>query len=125
MTIDPKELERLTRAYGEELFARIDPGGPMLFTPGWWDERLMDWSMSDEAIKVQLFRFIDALPLLHTPEDVSRHLREYFAEARGAVPRTVGRLVGWLPRRGIGARFLTWNARTSAARLARRFIAGA
>ena len=30
----------------------------------WWDERMMDWTMHDEAVKVQLFRFIDALPQL-------------------------------------------------------------
>ena len=61
------ELERLTRVYGEELFARVDRRGPILLTPGWWDDLLMGWTMGDEAVKVQLFRFIDALPLLSGP----------------------------------------------------------
>ena len=93
MPIDPKELDRLTRMYGEELFARIDTSGPFLFSPAWWDGRLMDLSMRDEAIKLQLFRFIDALPHLHVPEDVSRHLKEYFAEATTHLPPLVGGLV--------------------------------
>ncbi len=36
----------------------------------------MEWTMGNEAVKVQLFRFIDALPLLRSPAQISRHLRE-------------------------------------------------
>ena len=124
MPIDPKELDRLTRMYGEELFARIDTSGPFLFSPAWWDDRLMDLSMRDEAIKLQLFRFIDALPHLHVPEDVSRHLKEYFAEATTHLPPLVGGLVRALPSRGFGAQLLSTMAFRNSGRLAKRFIAG-
>ena len=43
----------------------------------WWDDRLLDWSMRDEQLKVQLFRFVDVLPMLKTPEAVMEHLHEY------------------------------------------------
>ncbi|HWY88069.1 MAG TPA: proline dehydrogenase family protein, partial [Gemmataceae bacterium] len=118
------ELERLTRAYGEELFARVDRRGPILLTPGWWDELLMGWTMGDEAVKVQLFRFIDALPLLNGPETVTRHLREYFEEAREALPGWAHLGLRWLPTKGLPARLLARAARSNAQRLARRFIAG-
>ena len=49
-------------AYGREIFARVDRQGPPAFTPAWVDELLMDWTMSDEPLKVQLFRFVDVLP---------------------------------------------------------------
>ena len=49
----------------------------------------MEWTMGDEAVKVQLFRFIDVLPLLRSPADITRHLREYFGEAGEHLP-------GWL-----------------------------
>src|SRR5256885_1555527 len=55
------DLEHLPRAYGREIFARLDRVGPPVFSPAWWDERLMEWTMQDEAIKLQLFRFIDVL----------------------------------------------------------------
>src|SRR5215207_2013651 len=84
--IAPAELERLTRAYGQELFARVDRRGPILFSPRWFDERLMEWTMDDPAVKVQLFRFIDALPQLGPAEAVAGHLREYFEEARATLP---------------------------------------
>jgi RHH-type proline utilization regulon transcriptional repressor/proline dehydrogenase/delta 1-pyrroline-5-carboxylate dehydrogenase len=125
MSIDAKELERHTRAYGEELFARIDRRAALLFSPRWWDERLMALTMHDDAVKLQLFRFIDALPLLRTPESISRHLIEYFAEAAEELPPWARKGMRWLPSRGFTARLLAGAARSNAQRLARRFIAGA
>ncbi|MCI0463133.1 MAG: L-glutamate gamma-semialdehyde dehydrogenase [Gemmataceae bacterium] len=122
--IDERAVEQLTRAYGQEIFARTDRTGPLLLGPAWWDERLMEWTMSDPALKVQLFRFIDALPLLRTPSQVTRHLREYFEEAGESLPRWARVGVRWLPRDGLGAALIARLARANAERLARRFIAG-
>jgi RHH-type proline utilization regulon transcriptional repressor/proline dehydrogenase/delta 1-pyrroline-5-carboxylate dehydrogenase len=118
------EIERLTQAYGREIFGRLERAGPLLFTPSWWDERLMEWTMGEEAVKLQLFRFIDALPLLNSPPEISRHLREYFEEAGPHLPAWVRRGVRWLPRDGWAGRLLAGLARSNARRLARRFIAG-
>jgi RHH-type proline utilization regulon transcriptional repressor/proline dehydrogenase/delta 1-pyrroline-5-carboxylate dehydrogenase len=121
---DSATVERLTEAYGHDLFARLDRRGPLLFSPRWFDERMMEWSMADEAVKVQLFRFIDALPLLKTPAQITRHLREYFEEAGPALPALVRIGVRWLPRDGVPGQVLAGLARSNAERLARRFIAG-
>ncbi|HMF19431.1 MAG TPA: proline dehydrogenase family protein, partial [Gemmataceae bacterium] len=118
------DLERLTCAYGSELFARLDNRGPILFTPGWWDDRLMEWTMGHEAVKLQLFRFIDVLPLLEEPEIIGRHLKEYFEEAGESLPGWARTGLRWMPQRGLGARLVAWAARTNARRMARRFIAG-
>jgi RHH-type proline utilization regulon transcriptional repressor/proline dehydrogenase/delta 1-pyrroline-5-carboxylate dehydrogenase len=123
-TAPPPDAEALTRAYGHEIFGRISRHGPLLFSPEWFDERMMDLGMGDEALKVQLFRFIDTLPYLTTPEAVARHLREYAAEAGSHLP-------GWmrwgfrrLPDNGMIGRLVAWTARSNARRMARRFIAG-
>lgn len=118
------ELERLTHDYGREIFARLPAGGPILLTPAWWDDRLMSWTMTEPALKVQLFRFIDSLPLLRTPEQVTRHLGEYLDEAREELPGWLRRGLPWMPRRGLSGRLLAAAAGRSSARLARRFIAG-
>jgi RHH-type proline utilization regulon transcriptional repressor/proline dehydrogenase/delta 1-pyrroline-5-carboxylate dehydrogenase len=118
------EVEALTRRYGRDIFARLDRSAPLLFTPAWFDERLMEWSMGAEAVKVQLFRFVDVLPTLKSPADVSRHLREYFGEAGDRVPGWLRFALKWLPSRGLFGRLLSWAAFRSAERLARRFIAG-
>ena len=119
------DLEALTRDYGRAIFSRLEPEGPLLFTPDWWDDRLMEWTMSDEAVKVQLFRFIDVLPLLRSPADISRHLREYFAEADAHLPALVRHALRWLPNDGFLGRLLAAMTDISAKRMARRFIAGA
>jgi RHH-type proline utilization regulon transcriptional repressor/proline dehydrogenase/delta 1-pyrroline-5-carboxylate dehydrogenase len=119
-----RNLEALTLSYGREIFARIDRSGPFLFSPTWWDERLMEWTMGDEALKVQLFRFIDALPMLHGPAEVNRHLKEYLSEAADRLPPFVRFGTRWLPRNGLLGRLLARTARRNAERLARRFIAG-
>jgi RHH-type transcriptional regulator, proline utilization regulon repressor / proline dehydrogenase / delta 1-pyrroline-5-carboxylate dehydrogenase len=118
------EREDLTRRYGKEIFARLEGTGPLPFSPAWWDDRLMDLTMSDEAVKVQLFRFVDVLPQLQQPADVARHLREYFLAAGDRVPAWMRLGLHLLPGRGVLGRLLAWAARVSARRLARKFIAG-
>ena len=54
-----RDVEELTRAYGREIFARMDDQRSVPFSPSWLDDRLMQVTMGEEPIKVQLFRFID------------------------------------------------------------------
>ena len=124
LKLDPDKLEQLTRAYGQEMFARVAQRSPVPLTPAWWDERLMDWTMHDEAVKVQLFRFIDALPQLRDTESITRHLSEYFNEARDHLPGWARFGLRFLPRRGMLANLLARTARSNAENLARKFIAG-
>jgi RHH-type transcriptional regulator, proline utilization regulon repressor / proline dehydrogenase / delta 1-pyrroline-5-carboxylate dehydrogenase len=118
------DVEALTRSYGREIFARLRQAMLVPFSPAWWDERLMEWSMSEESVKLQLFRFVDVLPLLHSPESIARHLREYFDEAREHLPGWLTFATRRLPSHGLFGRLLAKTAYRSAERLARKFIAG-
>src|SRR5262245_9224421 len=57
-------VERTTRDIGVELLnaARSHKAG--LLSKAFWSDKLMDWSMKDEAFKIQLFRFVDTFPML-------------------------------------------------------------
>src|ERR1051325_5440105 len=83
------DLDERTKEYGRDIFARLDRQGPILFTRGWLEDKLMGLGMHDPTLKVQLFRFVDTLPYLKHPQDVSRHLREYLSEAEAELPRWV------------------------------------
>lgn len=122
--LDRKRLERMTRAYGHEIFARVSQRGPLLFSPRWWDERFMAWTMHDEVVKVQLFRLIDALPQLRNAASITRHLREYFGETRDHLPGWAQLGLRFIPRQGLLANLLACIARLSAENLGRKFIAG-
>lgn len=118
------DREDRTRAYGHDLFARLDRRGPTVFSSAWLDDQLMQWSMGDPALKIQMFRFIDALPNLRTSGEISQHLKEYMGEAGHGLPAWMRRVVGWLPEKGAGSRLLAWAADVNTKRMARRFIAG-
>jgi RHH-type proline utilization regulon transcriptional repressor/proline dehydrogenase/delta 1-pyrroline-5-carboxylate dehydrogenase len=118
------DLEALTRRIGKEIFARVALGGPVPFSPAWLDDRLMELSMGNEAVKFQMFRFVDVLPQLETPAAIVQHLREYFAEAAAHLPRPALWALPLLPTRGPLGALLAGVVRWSARRLARKFIAG-
>src|SRR3989338_4996072 len=83
------------RRHAETLFAAAAGASPRLFDRKWWTGRLLEWTIRDEAFKVQLFRFIDVLPTLKTPAQIKRLVDEYFHEDTG--PRDTGGrpLVRW------------------------------
>jgi RHH-type proline utilization regulon transcriptional repressor/proline dehydrogenase/delta 1-pyrroline-5-carboxylate dehydrogenase len=116
-------IERRTRELGREIFDRIGRG-PRIWQRAWWDDRLMGLSMGDEATKIQLFRFVDALPTLTTDSAIRRHLQEYLEEAGDGVPWIVALPLVLTPRGRLGDRLIARIARTGAHRMARRFIAG-
>ena len=126
--LESEVLEKKTRQIGRELFGRIGRG-PSPWHRVWWDERLMNWSLSDPQVRVQLFRFIDALPSLRSVGSVRRHLAEYLGGGRqtralvaeaGGRPgsgwfgsRTAAGLVGAFGRNDDGSKVHRWcHART-------------
>uniref|UniRef100_UPI0005B36C15 hypothetical protein n=1 Tax=Anaplasma marginale TaxID=770 RepID=UPI0005B36C15 len=42
-----------------------------------WDDKMLDWAMSNPGLRVQLFRFIDVIPALRSKTEIARHLQEY------------------------------------------------
>ncbi len=68
------------REKGLEIFRLMEAGPPEIFDTGRWAGRLMDLAMADPDLKVRLFRFVDVLPALTTPEEVIGHIREYFLD---------------------------------------------
>jgi len=119
------DLESRVTTFGREIFARLEGGGPGLFSKAWLDERMMGVTMGNEALKVQLFRFVDTLPyLIDSPVEISRHLREYLHEAEADLPWWVRQGMKFIPKDGLGGKLLARAARTNAVGMAKKFIAG-
>ena len=62
-----KAVEKETQRLGEEIWEHIPHRRPSMFERRWWDDRILDWAMEDESVKIQMFRFVDVL-LLHVQE---------------------------------------------------------
>ena len=121
---DDEVLERRTREIGRELFDRVGRG-PRPWQRAWWDDRLMNGTLSDPQVRVQLFRFIDVLPALRSAGSVRRHLAEYLVEAEDNVPWWLKGALALAPAGTDREALLAWSARAAAGLMAHKFIAGA
>jgi len=123
----PSALESIdarAREIGRDVFAHLPDERPNVLDRRWWDDHLMNWSMSDELLKVELFRFVDVLPMLGTSEAVTGHLQEYLNEVKDRLPAPMRVTLG-VARRTPGVRAAVAKAaRLAAMDFARRFIAG-
>ena len=120
-------VEAETQQIGRFVWEHLSRRKPSIFERRWWDERILGAAMADESLKVQMFRFVDVLPRLKTHRDVTRHLQEYFLEAKEHLPWAVEMVrfgVEHLSPESVLSRALAYNARANATRMARRFIAG-
>ena len=126
-TFSPRErarIEATTREVGRFIFERCHFDRPNVFDRRWWDDRMMAWAMSDEALKVQMFRFVDVLPMLNTSEAVTQHLQEYFYDVRGPLPGAVRLGLAVASPRSLAGRALAIAAHRNVQNHARRFVAG-
>ena len=121
----PDSLEADTRALGEQILARAHARKPVVFHERWWDERILEWAMEDDALKAQLFRFVDVLPMLRTHAQVARHLKAYFADPDVPFPVVAQWGLDLASEHRVAARAVAVAVRRNAQRMARRFIAGA
>ena len=123
----PQALEKIeagARELGIEILDRIAHRQPSILERRWWDDRVMAWAMQDESVKVQMFRFIDVLPMLDSSEATVRHLQEYFHEVDRHLPGAVRLGLAVAAPHSIAGRALALAARRQAMGHARRFIAG-
>ncbi|MBP89783.1 MAG: 1-pyrroline-5-carboxylate dehydrogenase [Planctomycetaceae bacterium] len=121
---DLATVEARTKEIGHFLFDHANEDLPTLLQRRWWDDRLMDWAMRDESLKVQLFRFVDVLPMLETSEAVITHLNEYLQEVKAHLPAPVRAALGIGRKTSFTRAAVARLAKLSAMDLARRFIAG-
>lgn len=106
-------------ALGRDIFGRIDRDKPTPFSRAWVTGRLMDWSMSNERLKAELFRFIDVLPSLGSAGEIAQHAHEYLTQPGVELPGMMRVALG-------GSRIVPWltasAAREAVRQMARTFI---
>jgi RHH-type proline utilization regulon transcriptional repressor/proline dehydrogenase/delta 1-pyrroline-5-carboxylate dehydrogenase len=121
---DLAAIEHSTQEIGRWLFEHLDTRRATFLNRDWWNERIMAWAMRDESVKVQMFRFIDVLPMLNSAGSVNQHLQEYLGPVRERLPRTARLGLNVAKAIRPAGRALAAAARRGATSNARRFIAG-
>ncbi|MFH0938038.1 MAG: L-glutamate gamma-semialdehyde dehydrogenase [Planctomycetota bacterium] len=116
-------LEARTQQLGQEIFAKVR-GKKQKAAGAWWNSKLIEYAMKDEALKVQLFRFTDVLPTLKDSHQVARHLNEYFNSPCQNFPAFISRGASLTKISSIAASIGAMAIRKSVEDMAHTFISG-
>jgi RHH-type proline utilization regulon transcriptional repressor/proline dehydrogenase/delta 1-pyrroline-5-carboxylate dehydrogenase len=121
---DDSALEKDTQKRGRRLLAEVRRQEKKGRVSDWFYDNLMALTTKDDSLKIELFRFVDALPALKTPEAVSQHLQEYLVRPDVKLPPGGAPLLTALASNGLTRRLLQFSSNTGAKMMAKRFIAG-
>ncbi|MFN7744365.1 MAG: proline dehydrogenase family protein [Phycisphaerales bacterium] len=83
------EHDAAITSIGSEMLRRARGHKAGVFSSQFYSDALMEWSMKDQAFKVQLFRFVDTFPVLRNTEDTYDHLEDYLAQPGVTTPTVI------------------------------------
>src|SRR6478609_4597366 len=115
----PMDLERPIKEIGTDLAARMPR--PRLVSTARVEQRMTELLMKDPALRAALFRFVDVRPACASPEDLTRHLHEFLADAESKTARRATTLT----RRPFAQKPIAAVAGVGVKRMAQQFIVGA
>ncbi len=108
---------------GEDLWNRLKGEVPGVFNSGYWHGRILEWAMKDPEFKVDLFRFVDVLPMLGKTKQVAQHVQEYLIKKDRDLPGLMS-IALKAASAGITADIAARTIRKNVTGMAERFIAG-
>lgn len=118
------EFDKKVMQTGLNLYKMIEGELPSVFKKDFWAGKVMDWCMSNEAFKLQMFRFVDVFPYLSRSESVARHLQEYFCDTEEDFPASLQWGLNKLSPSSIAAKLVAKTISANISGMARQFIVG-
>ncbi|BAZ08085.1 L-glutamate gamma-semialdehyde dehydrogenase [Calothrix sp. NIES-3974] len=88
------------------------------------DDQLLAWTMENPHLRVQLFRFIDALPALRSKTEIAAHLQEYLGDASVELPTALKSMLNFASPDSVPGQVAATTVTTAVEALAHRYIAG-
>jgi RHH-type proline utilization regulon transcriptional repressor/proline dehydrogenase/delta 1-pyrroline-5-carboxylate dehydrogenase len=89
-----------------------------------WDDKLLAWAMSNPGLRVQLFRFIDTLPALHSKSEIASHLQEYLGDESVELPAALKGMLNFANPDSVPGQVAATTVGTAVETLAHKYIAG-
>ncbi|MEH2336235.1 L-glutamate gamma-semialdehyde dehydrogenase [Nostoc sp.] len=89
-----------------------------------WDDKLLAWAMSNPGLRVQLFRFIDTLPALHSKSEIASHLQEYLGEESVELPAALKGMLNFANPDSMPGQVAATTVGTAVETLAHKYISG-
>jgi RHH-type proline utilization regulon transcriptional repressor/proline dehydrogenase/delta 1-pyrroline-5-carboxylate dehydrogenase len=119
-----KDFEEKVVQRGLELYQKIEGETPSVFKKDFWTGKMMDWCMSNEAFKLQMFRFVDVFPYLSRSESVAKHLQEYFCAPEQEFPASLQWGLNKMSPNSMAAKMVAKTISSNISGMARQFIPG-
>ncbi|MGH7130608.1 MAG: proline dehydrogenase family protein [Phycisphaerales bacterium] len=120
-TAPASDDEAMIAQIGGEKLKRARAHKSGVLSAAFYSDALMTWSMKDENFKVQLFRFVDAFPVLKNTDDIFHHLQDYLTQPGVTVP---GVIAGALKVGGLAKGLAVSQISKQITGMAGKFIAG-
>lgn len=117
-------VERLAQALGHTLLTDVRRQERKGSLTELFYTTLMGLATQNDKLKIELFRFVDALPALRTPESLARHLTEYLVRPDVPLPPGGAQLLNTMASTSFTRTLLSFATHTGANLMAQRFIAG-
>jgi RHH-type proline utilization regulon transcriptional repressor/proline dehydrogenase/delta 1-pyrroline-5-carboxylate dehydrogenase len=89
-----------------------------------WDDKLLTWAMSNPGLRVQLFRFIDCLPALHSKPEIAAHLQEYLGDESVELPAALKGMLNFANPDSMPGQVAATTVATAVETLAHKYISG-
>lgn len=89
-----------------------------------FDDKLMGWTMSNPGLRVQLFRFIDALPALQSKSEIARHFQQYLTTEEVELPDALKGIVNFSDPNSPPAQIASATITKAVETLAYKYISG-
>uniref|UniRef100_A0ACD5GME6 Uncharacterized protein n=1 Tax=Desertifilum tharense IPPAS B-1220 TaxID=1781255 RepID=A0ACD5GME6_9CYAN len=89
-----------------------------------WDDKILNWAMSNPGLRVQLFRFIDCLPALRSKSEISHHLQEYLTAEAVELPAALKGILNFTNPDSMPGQIAAGTVSTAVETLAHKYIAG-
>jgi RHH-type proline utilization regulon transcriptional repressor/proline dehydrogenase/delta 1-pyrroline-5-carboxylate dehydrogenase len=121
---DAIACEAAAQRLGRQLLERASAYRPSWFSRRYWEEHFQESLFRDPHVKVQVFRFVDVLPMLTDGDVLARHFREYFGPIAPRLPWPLSWLTQVACSTDTTARLAGKLARRQILRQAQTFIAG-
>lgn len=125
--LNPSQYEEKTQAIAQELILATRQKGNIfsrLKEQMQFDDKLMNWTMSNPGLRVQLFRFIDALPALQSKGEVMRHLQQYLTAEEVELPNELKGLLNFTEPNSPPAQIAASTITKAVETLAYKYISG-
>ncbi|MEA5543140.1 L-glutamate gamma-semialdehyde dehydrogenase [Limnoraphis robusta Tam1] len=89
-----------------------------------WDDKLLDWTMANPGLRVQLFHFIDCLPALRSKPEIAAHLQEYLTTEEVELPDALKKLLNFANPDSVPGKLAATTVAPAVETLAHKYIAG-